>query len=147
MTTSQQANPLVVVAALASGLFFGFGLTLSEMINPRRVLGFLDVAGSWDPTLAFVMGGALLVSFPTFFLVKKLKKPVCATSFQIPTNRVIDKQLLLGAAMFGVGWGIVGFCPGPALAALVTGQGKVLLFVVSMLAGMGLFRLWESLRA
>lgn len=147
MTTQAQSNPLVAVAALFSGLFFGVGLTLSEMINPRRVLGFLDVAGTWDPTLAFVMGGALLVSFPTFFLVKKLKKPVCGGNFQIPTNRVIDKQLVIGAALFGVGWGIVGFCPGPALAALVTGQGKVLLFFASMLVGMGLFRLWEGLRA
>ena len=143
----EQKNPLTVVAALASGLFFGFGLTFSEMINPRRVLGFLDVAGAWDPTLAFVMAGALLVSAPAFYLARKSPKPVCATRFQIPTNRVIDRQLVIGAGLFGIGWGIVGFCPGPALAALVTGQGKVLLFVVSMLVGMGLFRLWEKQRA
>jgi uncharacterized membrane protein YedE/YeeE len=131
MTTPvQQRNPLTSVVALVSGMFFGFGLALSEMMNPRRVLGFLDVAGAWDPTLAFVMLGAL----------------VCDTNFRIPANRVIDRRLVLGAALFGVGWGLVGFCPGPALAALITGRGDVLLFVLSMLAGMGLFRLLESRR-
>lgn len=147
MTTPvQQRNPLTSVVALVSGMFFGFGLALSEMMNPRRVLGFLDVAGAWDPTLAFVMLGALVVTAPAFFFARRLQRPVCDTNFRIPANRVIDRRLVLGAALFGVGWGLVGFCPGPALAALSTGRGDVLLFVLSMLAGMGLFRLLESRR-
>jgi uncharacterized membrane protein YedE/YeeE len=147
MTTPvQQRNPLTSVVALVSGMFFGFGLALSEMMNPRRVLGFLDVAGAWDPTLAFVMLGALVVTAPAFFFARRLQRPVCDTNFRIPANRVIDRRLVLGAALFGVGWGLVGFCPGPALAALITGRGDVLLFVLSMLAGMGLFRLLESRR-
>lgn len=147
MEADRQINPQVVVAALLSGLLFGFGLTLSEMINPRRVLGFLDVAGAWDPTLAFVMGGALLTSIPVFLLAKGLEKPVCAPAFQIPANRVVDRRLVWGAAIFGVGWGLVGFCPGPAIAALVTGQLDVLLFFGSMLLGMFGFRSWESAKA
>jgi uncharacterized membrane protein YedE/YeeE len=147
MTTPvQQRNPLTSVVALVSGMFFGFGLALSEMMNPRRVQGFLDVAGAWDPTLAFVMLGALVVTVPAFFFARRLQRPVCDTNFRIPANRVIDRRLVLGAALFGVGWGLVGFCPGPALAALITGRGDVLLFVLSMLAGMGLFRLLESRR-
>lgn len=146
MTSQVLRNPVTSVVALASGMFFGFGLSLSEMMNPRRVLGFLDVAGAWDPTLAFVMIGALLVTAPAFFFARRLERPVCDSSFRIPTNRVIDRQLVLGAALFGVGWGLVGFCPGPALAALITGRGDVLLFVLSMLAGMGLFRLLELRR-
>lgn len=147
MGTDNHTNPMITAAALLSGLFFGVGLTLSEMINPRRVLGFLDVAGVWDPTLAFVMGGALLVSFPVFFLVKYAQKPVYAATFQLPTNQVIDARLVGGAAMFGIGWGIVGFCPGPALAALVTGQAEVFLFFGSMLAGMLGYRVWERASA
>ena len=136
---------LFVVMSLVSGILFGMGLTLSDMINPQRVLGFLDVAGSWDPTLAFVMGGALLVTFPAFQLVRKFGKPVCATQFQIPTNRVIDKRLVSGAALFGIGWGLVGLCPGPAIAVLVTLQGDVFIFMASLVAGMLLFQAWDSM--
>lgn len=135
---------MFVVMALVSGILFGMGLTLSDMINPQRVLGFLDVAGSWDPTLAFVMGGALLVTFPAFGLVKNVAKPVCAVKFQIPTNKVIDKKLLSGSAMFGIGWGLVGFCPGPAIAALVTLQADVFIFGASLIAGMLLFQAWDA---
>lgn len=137
-------SPMVAVMALVSGVLFGIGLTLSDMINPQRVLGFLDVAGAWDPTLAFVMGGALLVTFPAFHFVKKFGKPVCATQFQIPTNRVIDGKLVGGAALFGIGWGLVGFCPGPAIAALVTLQTDVFIFFASLVAGMLLFQVWEG---
>lgn len=135
---------MFVVMSLVAGILFGIGLTLSDMINPQRVLGFLDVAGAWDPTLAFVMGGALLVTFPAFHFVKKFGKPVCALQFQIPTNKVIDRKLVVGAALFGVGWGLVGFCPGPALAALVTLQTDVFIFGASLVAGMLLFQLWDA---
>jgi hypothetical protein len=135
---------MFVVMSLVAGILFGIGLTLSDMINPQRVLGFLDVAGAWDPTLAFVMGGALLVTFPAFHFVKKFGKPVCALQFQIPTNNVIDRKLVVGAALFGVGWGLVGFCPGPALAALVTLQTDVFIFGASLVAGMLLFQLWDA---
>jgi uncharacterized membrane protein YedE/YeeE len=136
---------MFLVMSLVSGLLFGIGLTLSDMINPQRVLGFLDVAGSWDPTLAFVMGGALLVTFPAFQLVKKFGQPVCAAQFQIPTNKVIDTKLVTGSAMFGIGWGLVGFCPGPAIAALVTLQADVFIFGGSLLVGMVLFQVWDAM--
>lgn len=135
---------MFVLMSLVAGILFGIGLTLSDMINPQRVLGFLDIAGAWDPTLAFVMGGALLVTFPAFHFVKKFGKPVCALQFQIPTNKVIDRKLVVGAALFGVGWGLVGFCPGPALAALVTLQTDVFIFGASLVAGMLLFQLWDA---
>lgn len=140
-----KASPMVAVMALVSGVLFGIGLTLSDMINPARVLGFLDVAGSWDPTLAFVMGGALLVTFPAFQLVKKLQKPLCSAQFQLPTSHVIDRRLVGGAALFGIGWGLVGFCPGPAIAALVTLDSGVFVFFLSMLVGMRGFTLWERM--
>ncbi len=142
MSTQNSRNKEAVMA-LVSGVLFGMGLTVSDMVNPARVLGFLDVAGSWDPTLAFVMGGALLITFPAFALVGKISKPVCAEKFQLPGNRVIDKPLITGAILFGIGWGLVGFCPGPALASLVTLRGDVALFVASMVAGMALFSVWQ----
>jgi hypothetical protein len=108
------------------------------MINPARVIGFLDVAGSWDPTLAFVMGGALLVALPAYRLILGRGHPALAGSFTLPTRTNLDSPLILGAALFGVGWGLVGFCPGPAVAAVVTGLPAVLGFVASMVAGMAL---------
>lgn len=144
MTTATDNKSTMLLMGLLSGVLFGIGLTVSDMINPQRVLGFLDVAGAWDPTLAFVMGGALLVTFPAFQLVKKLGKPMCAAQFQLPTNRQIDSRLVGGAAMFGVGWGLVGLCPGPALAALVTLQTDVFVFAASLIAGMLLFQWWDA---
>ena len=141
--STEASGTAVTLMALVSGVLFGVGLTVSDMVNPARVLGFLDVAGSWDPTLAFVMGGALLITFPAFALVGKLRKPVCADSFQLPGNRIIDTPLVTGAALFGIGWGLVGFCPGPALASLVTLRSDVVLFVASMVAGMALFGMWQ----
>jgi len=120
--------------AVISGLLFGAGLAISQMTNPAKVMGFLDVTGSWDPTLVFVIGGALLVSA----IAVRVEKRRSAASQPSP-NASIDAQLLSGAILFGLGWGLAGFCPGPALAALATGSGKVLLFVTSMIAGMGLF--------
>ena len=109
------------LAALACGLLFGLGLAISGMMNPAKVIGFLDVAGDWDPTLAFVMGGALLVAMPAYRMILTRRRPVLAGSFSLPEKARLDAPLTLGSALFGVGWGLVGFCPGPAVAAVVTG--------------------------
>lgn len=129
------------VSALLIGLLFGFGLALSGMMNPAKVIGFLDLAGVWDPTLAFVMGGGLLVSLPGFWLVRRRQGPLLGGAFQIPTRKDIDAKLLGGAALFGIGWGIAGFCPGPAVAALSSALPEVLLFMAALLAGMAAHRL------
>jgi uncharacterized protein len=131
----------VPVPALVVGLLFGAGLALSDMINPARVLAFLDLAGRWDPTLAFVMGSALIPSALGYLIVRRMKKPVLADSFCIPENRVIERKLVLGAALFGAGWGLVGLCPGPAIAGLVFGMWQIWLFVGAMLGGMLLHRI------
>jgi len=125
---------------LGSGLIFGLGLVISGMVDPQRVLGFLDVAGTWDPTLAFVMGGALIVTFVGYRWVLKRPAPLGAPRFQLPTKTDIDARLVAGAAIFGAGWGLGGYCPGPALSALTVGGLPTLVFVVSMFAGMLLAR-------
>jgi uncharacterized membrane protein YedE/YeeE len=135
-----------ILPGLLVGLLFGAGLVLSGMIDPARVLGFLDVAGAWDPTLAFVLGGALLPSASSYALVRRMKRPVMADEFCIPQNRVVETPLLAGAAMFGVGWGLVGLCPGPAIAGLVLGKWQSWLFVAAMIAGMWLQRLFADHR-
>ncbi|MEW6636907.1 MAG: YeeE/YedE family protein [Actinomycetota bacterium] len=129
------------LAALLSGTIFGLGLAVSGMMNPAKVIGFLDVAGDWDPTLAFVMGGALLVTVPGYRLVLSRRRPVLERGFDLPKKNAVDGRLVGGAALFGVGWGLVGFCPGPAVAALATGLGPVLAFVAAMIAGMAIHRL------
>ena len=121
--------------SFVSGLLFGLGLAVSNMVNPQRVLAFLDVFGTWDPTLAFVMGGALLVTVPGFYIVLKRDKPLFSTYFSLPRKVDIDASLIIGAALFGLGWGLAGFCPGPAIAALVSLDINVVLFCVVMLAG------------
>ncbi len=126
------------LVALASGILFGIGLSVSQMINPAKIHGFLDVAGAWDPSLAFVMGGAVAVNLVAFRFILKLPAPRLAAVFQVPTAGAIDARLLGGAAVFGVGWGLSGFCPGPAVAALSLGDGKIAVFVLAMLAGMTL---------
>lgn len=126
---------MILIASFIAGSVFGLGLTISEMINPVRVIGFLDVAGQWDPTLAFVMAGALAVSLPGFRLVLRRPRPVMAQEFHLPTKSKIDSRLLTGAAIFGVGWGLGGFCPGPALAGLAAGDPAIYLFVMAMVAG------------
>ena len=128
-------------AALFVGAIFGAGLVLSDMVNPARVQAFLDVAGPWDPTLMFVMGAALVPSALAYLLRPKLMRPVLASHFFVPENAAPDRHLLAGAALFGIGWGIAGFCPGPALAALVLGAWQAWLFVAAMLAGMIAHRL------
>jgi uncharacterized protein len=125
--------------ALFAGVLFGLGLAISGMMNPAKVVGFLDVAGRWDPTLAFVMGGALLVTVPAFRLILGRPRPILADGFALPTKSALDGRLLGGAALFGVGWGLSGFCPGPAVAALVTGLTPVFAFVAAMMAGMVLY--------
>lgn len=128
-----------ILISLLSGLLFGLGLTVSDMIDPARVLGFLRVAGgAWDPTLAFVMGGALVPMAIAWSLARRLKAPACGGSFPEPAAGRIDARLLAGAALFGAGWGLVGFCPGPAFAALTQGGMPVPVFVAAMLAGFGL---------
>jgi uncharacterized protein len=136
-----------VLAALLSGLLFGAGLVVSQMVDPTKVQHFLDfagiVGGAWDPSLAFVMGGALAVTAPGYWLVLRRKAPLAASSFQIPTRRDIDAKLLVGSALFGIGWGLAGYCPGPAIASLAFGRLETAVFVIAMLAGMGVFRLRE----
>ncbi len=133
-------NVARAAAALVSGLVFGLGLAVSGMMNPAKVTGFLDVAGDWDPTLAFVMGGALLVAVPAYRFIPKRGRPLLEEEFSLPEKKTVDAPLLGGSALFGVGWGLVGFCPGPAIAALGTGLVPVFAFVAAMLAGMALHR-------
>lgn len=122
--------------ALICGLLFGLGLAVSGMMDPTKVIGFLDVAGHWDPTLAFVMGGALLVNIPAYWLTCRRAQPLFEKKFYLPTLRNIDTRLLAGSACFGIGWGLAGFCPGPALASLGSGLPLIAGFVVAMLIGM-----------
>ncbi|HTR16956.1 MAG TPA: YeeE/YedE family protein [Acetobacteraceae bacterium] len=129
-----------LLVALVSGLLFGLGLTVSGMINPDKVLGFLDIAGNWDPSLAFVMAAAIPVSAAGFALGRRRTVPVCAPCFVEPGKTWVDARLVLGAVLFGIGWGLVGYCPGPALAALGFGSWRTVLFVAAMLAGMAAYR-------
>lgn len=129
------------LAAFACGILFGLGLTVAQMINPAKVLAFLDLFGDWDPSLALVMGGALAVAALGFRLVFQRGKPLFAEGFQLPTKTDLDGRLIGGSALFGIGWGLAGFCPGPALAALATGAQPVFVFFLSMAAGMALYRL------
>ena len=139
-------------SALLSGTLFGAGLALSQMTNPAKVIGFLDVTGAWDPSLAFVMGAALVVATGGQIVQRRRVRgagPSLTTRPGSPSGGPgagIDARLLGGAALFGIGWGLAGFCPGPALASLVDGAPRVLLFVASMLAGMTLFRWTEGVR-
>ena len=122
--------------SLIFGTLFGLGLTISGMVLPAKVLGFLDVTGDWDPSLSLVMGGALLVFIPGYlFLVKPRARSLAGEPFHLSKKRQLDPRLLLGSALFGVGWGLLGICPGPAITALVTGQWQIGLFVVAMLLG------------
>jgi len=135
-----------LAAALAMGLVFGLGLSLSGMLDPARVQGFLDVTGAWDPTLMFVLGGAVSVALAGFALARRLPRPVLDARFDLPVNRRIDAPLLGGAALFGIGWGLSGLCPGPAVAALATGATPILVFVPAMLVGMAAFRMVQARR-
>lgn len=125
------------------GLLFGVGLILSGMTDPGKVIGFLDLFGNWDPSLAFVMGGAIFVSIFAFILAKKRTTTFLGGALRLPTSTEIDKRLVVGGLVFGAGWGLAGFCPGPAVVSLGAGQPKAAVFVLAMLAGMALFELGE----
>jgi len=128
-----------VVSAFAVGLLFGIGLIISGMTDPSKIIGFLDVTGAWDPSLAFVMGGAVLVGFVAFRFARKRTVSLLGGAMHIPTVRQIDRPLVLGGLAFGVGWGLAGYCPGPAIVALGAGQDKAVVFVIAMIAGMALY--------
>lgn len=130
--------------ALVSGILFGAGLTVGGMTDPARVRGFLDLFGDWDPTLAFVMGAALVVMAIAWRIVPGMARPILADDFHIPTRRELTPQLVGGAVLFGVGWGIAGLCPGPGFAALAIEPAGAAIFVVALLAGMGIYRLTEG---
>ncbi|GAC1338620.1 MAG: membrane protein [Bradyrhizobium sp.] len=134
-------QPLI---ALLAGLLFGLGLTISGIIDPAKVLGFLDVAGNWDPSLAFVRAGAIPVAAIGFALSRRRAAPYAAGKFVAPTKTAIDIRLLVGAVTFGTGWGLAGYCPGPAIASLSIGSWRTATFVAAMLMGMTLFRLIDA---
>ena len=130
-----------LLMALCAGLVFGLGLIVSGMTDPSKVTGFLDLAGAWDPSLALVMGGAIGVGLIAFRLARKRSKAIFGGPMQLPAARQIDRRLVLGGLTFGVGWGLAGYCPGPALASLATGGSKPLIFTAAMLVGMGIFEI------
>ena len=123
------------LVSLVCGIIFGMGLIISEMINPEKVLGFLNIFRDWDPSLAFVMIGALIISTPIFHLFKNKDKPLFSTSFLIPKNKEIDKKLIIGSILFGAGWGLIGLCPGPAITSLALLNISSIVFVLSMFTG------------
>ena len=125
-----------LIVALIGGLVFGLGLAISEMVNPKKVLAFLDVSGAWDPSLAFVLGGALLVTAIDFRFILNRDAPVFADEFSLTDKTDIDGKLIGGAVLFGFGWGLVGLCPGPAIAGLAYGMAESLWFVIALLAGL-----------
>jgi uncharacterized membrane protein YedE/YeeE len=129
--------------SLLAGLVFGIGLIVSGMANPAKVLGFLDLTGSWDPSLAFVMAGAIAVGAVAFAVARRRASSFLGLPMKLPTADKIDRRLIVGGLLFGIGWGLAGFCPGPALVALGMGQPKAVVFVMAMLAGMGLFEVLE----
>ena len=138
MRTQGNNIPFAIISGL-TGLIFGLGLVVSGMANPAKVIGFLDLSVPWDPSLMFVMGGAIAVGLPGFFLAKRMKKSLIGLPMNLPTSTAIDKKLLLGAVLFGAGWGIGGFCPGPAVVAAAALYTDGLIFVGAMLVGMFLF--------
>lgn len=136
-----------ILTAFVAGLIFGAGLLLAGMANPAKVLAFLDIAGSWDPSLAFVMIGAIGIGTPAFFIAKRKSVSWLGEKMQLPTSQVIDARLLGGSVLFGIGWGIAGICPGPALVLLGAGVTKGIIFVLAMIAGMLIFQALEKLKA
>lgn len=135
---------MLILNALLAGLIFATGLIVSGMANPAKVLGFLDIAGNWDPSLAFVMAGAIAVGSVGFAIARRLKRSLFNAPMSLPTATHIDRRLLAGSAMFGAGWGLAGFCPGPALLSAGSGEFKAMLFVIAMLVGMKIFALVEQ---
>lgn len=135
------------IFALIAGLVFGLGLIVAGMMNPVKILGFLDLAGKWDPSLALVMAGAIAVGLVAFGLARRRTMSALGLPMQLPSTRTVDARLVGGSIVFGIGWGLAGFCPGPALVALGAGYAKAAVFVVAMLLGMGAFELIERGRS
>jgi uncharacterized membrane protein YedE/YeeE len=134
---------MTIFTSLLAGFVFGLGLIVSGMANPAKVLGFLDLAGAWDPSLAFVMAGAIAVGLVAFAVARQRSASFLGVDMKLPTARHIDRRLVGGSLVFGIGWGVAGFCPGPGLVALGMGEAKAVVFVAAMLLGMGLFELLE----
>ena len=132
-----------IVTALLAGLLFGIGLIVSGMADPSKVLGFLDLAGAWDPSLAFVMAGAIAVGLGAFAVARRRRTSLIGLDMQLPASTTVDRRLVGGSLLFGIGWGIAGLCPGPGLVALGMGQPKAAVFVLAMPAGMGIFEMLE----
>jgi uncharacterized membrane protein YedE/YeeE len=132
---------LDTLSSFIVGLIFGIGLILAGMTNPAKVIGFLDITGTWDPSLAFVMGGGILVAIVAFRFAKKRTVNFLGGAMRMPTSDMIDKRLVIGSLLFGAGWGMAGFCPGPALTSMGTGNPKAVIFVIAMIVGMALFEL------
>ncbi|WP_423935994.1 DUF6691 family protein [Comamonas sp. 23] len=133
----------ILIAALA-GLVFGLGLLVSGMADPQKVLAFLDLAGPWDPSLALVMGGAIALGLPGFALARRRSRSLLGEPMQLPARQAVDAPLLIGSALFGIGWGLAGYCPGPALLGTAAGMGSAAIFSAAMLVGMLLFGLWSK---
>ena len=138
---------MATVFAFVAGLVFGLGLIVAGMVNPAKILGFLDIAGTWDPSLALVMAGAIAVGLVAFALARQQTLSVLGLPMQLPSQRTVDARLVGGSLVFGIGWGLAGFCPGPAIVALGAGYAKAAVFVLAMLLGMGAFELIERHRA
>jgi uncharacterized protein len=137
---------MLILSSLLSGLVFGLGLIVSGMANPAKVLGFLDLAGLWDPSLAFVMAGAIAVGFFAFLLANRRRHSLLGAEMKLPAAGPVNRRLVMGSLFFGMGWGLAGFCPGPGLVALGMGEPKAAVFVLAMLAGMAVFELLERRR-
>lgn len=132
-----------LIISFISGIFFSLGLSISGMINPHVVKGFLNLFGQWNYSLIFVMGGAVTFNFISFKVISN-KKPLCANEHFWPTNKDVDSKLIVGSALFGIGWGLVGICPGPAIVNLIKLDAKIIVFVISMIAGMLVHQKWTS---
>ncbi|MBE04271.1 MAG: hypothetical protein CMD67_03935 [Gammaproteobacteria bacterium] len=133
-----------IFSALFVGLVFGFGLGLSQMVNPQKIISFFDFAGSWDPSLAFVMIGAVAVGFVSFKYIPKLRKPIFTESFQLPEKKNVEFKLISGAVIFGIGWGISGFCPGPAISSISYGYHESWVFIAAMIFGAGFGKIMNN---
>jgi hypothetical protein len=132
------------IIALLAGVIFGVGLIIGQMVNPAKVIAFLDLAGAWNPSLALVMAGAIAVALPAFQFAKHKKNSMCGMEMQLPTSKVIDSRLIVGSIAFGAGWGLAGFCPAPAIVTAATGQWQAIVFSLAMMTGFYLFAVIEK---